>query len=41
MGSVHQAAGRTAEARSAYQSYLHAAPHGAHAAEIRVILRTL
>jgi Flp pilus assembly protein TadD len=41
IGTVHQAAGRRPDARSAYQDYLHLAPRGSHAAEIRAILRTL
>lgn len=41
IGSVQQAAGRRPDARNAYESYLHAAPHGLHAAEVRAILKTL
>jgi len=41
IGSVQQSAGRPADARSAYESYLRTAPHGSHAAEIRAILKTL
>jgi tetratricopeptide (TPR) repeat protein len=40
-GNVEQAAGRMAVARTAYEAYLRAAPHGAHAAEIRTILKSL
>jgi len=41
IGTVQQSAGRPADARSAYESYLRTAPHGSHAAEIRAILKTL
>jgi tetratricopeptide (TPR) repeat protein len=41
IGNVEQAAGRMLGARSAYEAYLHAAPRGAHAAEVRAILKTL
>ncbi len=41
IGTVQQSAGQTSDARSAYESYLQAAPNGSHAAEIRAILKTL
>jgi predicted Zn-dependent protease len=41
IGNVQQAAGRMPDARTAYEAYLHAAPRGAHAAEVRAILKTL
>jgi hypothetical protein len=41
IGNVEQAAGRTPSARTAYEAYLHAAPRGAHAAEVRAILKSL
>jgi hypothetical protein len=41
IGTVQQAAGRTRDARSAYQDYLRLAPRGSHADEVRAILKTL
>jgi len=41
VGTVLQTMGRMPAARSAYQSYLQNAPRGAHAAEVRAILKTL
>jgi Flp pilus assembly protein TadD len=41
IGNVEQAAGRKPDARIAYEAYLHAAPRGFHAAEVRAILRSL
>jgi hypothetical protein len=41
IGNVHQAAGQAAQARVAYEAYLRAAPRGAHAAEVRAVLKTL
>jgi len=41
IGNVQQAAGRASEARAAYDAYLRAAPRGAHANEVRAVLKTL
>jgi Flp pilus assembly protein TadD len=41
IGTVQQAAGRKSDARGAYEDYLRLAPRGAHAAEVRAILKTL
>jgi tetratricopeptide (TPR) repeat protein len=41
IGTVEQTEGRRQEARSAYQTYLELAPLGAHASDVRAILRTL
>ena len=41
IGTVQQTEGRRQEARSAYQTYLDLAPLGAHASDVRAILRTL
>ncbi len=41
IGAVQQSQGREADARAAYEKYLHLAPHGAYAREIRSILNTL
>jgi Flp pilus assembly protein TadD len=41
IGNVQQAAGRAPDARVAYEAYLRAAPRGAHAAEVRAVLKSL
>jgi Flp pilus assembly protein TadD len=41
IGTVAQTTGQRSEARSAYETYLALAPYGAHASDVRAILRTL
>ena len=41
LGAVHQAEGRAADARSAYQKYLSVEPNGRHASDVRAILKVL
>jgi Flp pilus assembly protein TadD len=41
IGTVQQVEGRRSEARSAYETYLQLAPLGAHATDVKAILRTL
>ncbi len=41
IGTVEQTSGRKTEARSAYETYLHLAPLGAHASDVKAILRTM
>ena len=41
IGTVAQTTGQRTEARTAYETYLALAPYGAHASDVRAILRTL
>jgi CheY-like chemotaxis protein len=41
IGGVHQDGGRTEQAKAAYQRYLHLAPHGRYAVELRSIVGSL
>jgi len=41
IGGVHQDGGRNAQAKAAYLQYLHLAPHGRYAAELRSIVGSL
>ena len=41
IGGVHQDGGRNQQAKAAYQRYLHLAPHGRYAGELRSIVGSL
>jgi Flp pilus assembly protein TadD len=41
IGTIAQTTGQRQEARSAYETYLQLSPYGAHASDVKAILRTL
>ena len=41
IGTIEQTTGQRQDARTAYETYLKLSPYGAHASDVRAILRTL